>query len=245
MKSYYTILVRYLSFLLLLPVVNSCEGWFQCVDGNGRSATENRATSSFNAISHSGDYDVEVNYGATTTLKVTADDNLLEYIETFVRNNTLIIETDEDRCLNSQTPISISIQCPYIDNIIASGEGDLEMYDMVSDNLNITLSGTGDVDIYQALVNRDLSVVLSGVGDVYMVGKAYNSSYTMSGQGDIRAENLRSTNCNLVLSGTGNVHTYVYEYLSVLLSGSGNVYYYGNPVTVKERITGYGQIIER
>ena len=51
------------------------------VRGSGNIITENRNESGFNSIDVSGAIDVYVKQDSTTSVKVEADDNILEYIE--------------------------------------------------------------------------------------------------------------------------------------------------------------------
>ena len=75
-------------FLLIVIAfaLNSC---INTIDGNGKVTKEQRAVSSFNKIDISGSYEVLINQGDEERLELEVDENLLEYIETETKNNTL------------------------------------------------------------------------------------------------------------------------------------------------------------
>ena len=52
------------------------------IDGNGVSSTQERSVGDFHSINASGGMDVIVSQGTASSLKIEADENLLQYIET-------------------------------------------------------------------------------------------------------------------------------------------------------------------
>jgi hypothetical protein len=59
------------------------------VRGSGNIITENRTATGFNSIDVSGAIDVYIKQDSTTSVKVEADDNILEYIEVHTNGSTL------------------------------------------------------------------------------------------------------------------------------------------------------------
>jgi len=223
----------------------SCEGLFNCIDGNGELVVEKRAVAEFTSINNSSQFDVTVTYDLVTSLRVQSDKNLQKYIQTYVESGELIIEPDNNRCLAPNNRILIDIRCPYINKVVLSGTSDLELEGFEVDNFDISLSGSGNIDVSRLIVDKRLQITNSGFGNVEIHGKASDADYILSGSGDIDGEVMKTLNCNIVHSGSGNIWTYVQEELEVLLSGLGNVYYYGDPEQVTERITGAGRIIKK
>jgi hypothetical protein len=237
-----------ISILLIIiagELFNSCEILLSCLDGNGVSSTEERSVSTFTGINSTGDFKVNVVYAEDTKIEVEADENLQQYIKVSVEDGNLILETEEGRCLQSQNGIIITVYCPYIESITLTSSGDVELTGFAADYFNVNLTGSGDIDIYQLTVTKSLELNLSGSGDITIDGKSGEAKYFLSGSGDIRAESMRVNNCDLVLSGSGDIHTFTYNLLQIHLSGSGNVYYYGNPASKEERVTGSGKVIKK
>lgn len=238
--------LRTITYILLSAlVINSCEILYPCLEGNGVLETQERTASSFSSVSSSGNFDVEVLYGEEHQVIVDADENLQQYIRAYVEDGELIIETELRRCLQSSNRILVTVICPYIETIVLSGSGDIDVSDFTSEYNKIILNGSGDINCTGLNVTQNLDVELTGSGDITIEGKTVASNYYLSGSGDIHANLMKSNSCDIVLSGSGDIFTYVYDYLKVVLSGSGNVYYYGNPTNVDERVTGSGNLIKK
>ena len=225
-------------------LVSSCD-FLNCLEGNGVQSSEDRVVSGFTGIVNTSSFDVTVYYGNVSSVTVNADENLMQYIRTYISGGNLILETDQDRCLESVNRIEVSIVCPYIETLVLSGSGDMEINDFESDYLKINLSGSGDIDMNNILVNNTLDASLSGSGDINAEGKSADAKYSLSGSGNIRAEDMVVGDCDVVLSGSGDIHCRFVTSLKGVLSGSGDVYFVGDNTIENIRVTGSGDVIER
>ena len=77
------------------------------VKGSGHVITENRTASGFNNVDVSGDIDVYVKQDPVSSVKVEADDNILEYIEVHVEGSTLEIYTENNIRLRPTNKIKV------------------------------------------------------------------------------------------------------------------------------------------
>ncbi len=225
-------------------IVNSCEALFPCLEGNGNESTEERGVTGFTGIYNTGDFDVEVIQSTETKLIVQADENLQQYIKTYVDGGDLILETDSYRCLSSVNRIRIMIYCPLIETVVLSGSGDMDVSNFNPEYFTVTLSGSGDIDLNSMIIGKSIEVNIPGSGDVILNGKSPQAYYYLSGSGDLEGETMTTNSSKVVLSGSGDAKVFAYEDLEVILSGSGNVYVYGDP-DIQDRITGSGKIILR
>ncbi|MBN2485129.1 MAG: DUF2807 domain-containing protein [Bacteroidales bacterium] len=235
-------------FLLIIApvfILYSCEIMYPCLEGNGVLTTEERAVTHFTSVNASAGFDVELIYSTDSYISVEADENLQKYIRTYVHNGELVLETEQGRCLRSGNRILVTVYCPFIEAVVLSGSGDMEVSGFSADNFDIILSGSGDIDIAMLTVSERLTAKLTGSGDIMADGSANEANFTLSGSGSIHADRFRVNNCYIVLSGSGNSYVYATSYLKVRLSGSGDVLYYGGPERVDKRITGSGKIIQK
>lgn len=236
-------------FLMIITIgsllLTSCEYLITCLDGNGEMETEQRIGGSFTSITVEGEYNVVIEYSPTTSVEIKADENLLEYIETTVRGDKLVITTNHDGCITFDDDTEVLVRCPVITNISQLGSGNVEVYDFYLDNLNVIAASSGHVTISNVSVSEDLDISLIGSGNVWLKGKANKGFLSLSGSGYIDAEAMLVFESYVTLTGSGNVHTYAYDALKVTLAGSGNVYYYGNPNEVVTNDTGSGDVINR
>ena len=221
------------AFCLAALLLNSCEPFFNCIDGNGISTTETRVVTEFYAIDNSTSIDIEVIADSVFSVEVTADENILNFVETYVRHGVLYIDTDYNRCFNSRGYMLVEVRMPELESIEQSGSGDMELYDFDCNYLEVNSSGSGDIDILNLYCDNILDIINTGSGDISVQGKARRGDYLLNGSGDIIADDLRVDECYITSTGSGRVYCYVYDLLNVTISGSGDVYYSG-PIDDKD-----------
>ncbi|MBA4410296.1 MAG: head GIN domain-containing protein [Bacteroidota bacterium] len=226
---------------LILFGLNSCiEDIF--IEGNGISRTESRSASGFDQISSSGDFLVTVLPGSKYSVEVTAETNLLPYIETDVVGNTLKIRTQGLYSLRDHDPIEIYITTPVLNGITLSGSGLIETGSFSSDDFRMTLSGSGDIDTQ---ISADkIKANVSGSGTIYIEGDAFESEFVISGSGKIKSYDLEQNICQAIISGSGDMYVNVSEIIDARISGSGKVNYINYPV-VHTSISGTGKVVDR
>ncbi len=94
----------------LLPVVK----------GSGNIVSEKRDLNNFNAIRTGGITNTFVIIGDEWKVEVIADDNIIEYLETKVRNNTLYIGQNNVN-LKDVSKFNVHVTLPSIHDVRASG----------------------------------------------------------------------------------------------------------------------------
>lgn len=230
-----------LALLMLVLITTSCvEDIF--VEGNGHVRTENRYASGFDKVTSSGDFEITIVPGERYSVEVTAESNLLPYIETDVVGNTLKIHTRGLYSLRESEPIEVYITTPVLNGLTLSGSGFIQTGSFISDDFYLAISGSGDID---ALVTADfVKANVSGSGTIILEGDAYESEFVISGSGRIKAFNLEQDHCEAVISGSGNMYVNVYETIDARISGSGNVYYINYPV-IHTSTSGSGRVIDK
>lgn len=223
--------------------LNGCDRY--CMEGNGKIKSEYRVVSDFNSIENSTSFDVKITYDTITSIRVDADENLLESINTSVRNGNLIIDSDNDQCVKSYSSVLINVRMPQLERIELNGSGSLDAYNFNCSDLIIKNTGSGDIDIRELSTNK-ITMILTGSGDLYLDGMATEADYSVSGSGDINGFDLKAENATIKSSGSGDVSCYVYNHLGVTLSGSGDVVYAGpSTLIVDKEVSGSGDIYKR
>ena len=107
-------------------------------------------------------------------------------------------------------------------------------------NLNLEITGSGDIDLLINSENTDISI--SGSGNIYLEGGTIDQTISVSGSGNYDAFKFFSKKSEIDISESGDCNVYAQDNLFVTISGSGNVYYKGNP-SVNSMITGSGKVI--
>ncbi len=210
------------------------------VKGNGIEASESRITSNFDRVHSSGNFRVHITEGTKNDVLVTADENLLQYIETFVKGDALQIEVKGIRNLKNTLPMEVYVVTPELKGIKLSGSGTITTNYFYTNKMDLVLSGSGR--LIAAFEANEIDALLSGSGSMELTGAADNASFLVSGSGTINGYSFDLYNCKTTTSGSGDMWVNVDHYLDSRISGSGNVFYYGSP-EVKTSISGSGSVI--
>lgn len=217
----------------------SCEDKIS-VNGNGIEATEGRIVSNFDKVKSSGAFDVHITEGTEREVLVRADENLIQYIETYVSGGTLHIDVEGVRSLRNTLPMEVFITTPTLEGIKLSGSGIITTGYFNTEEMDIVLSGSGRIKTdFEA---DETDILISGSGLVEVSGFARDGDFKISGSGKIEAFELDLLHCDTYTSGSGDMWISVERTLDSRISGSGNVFYYGTP-QVESHISGSGNVI--
>lgn len=210
--------------LLLGPLCGACvvsigDDWDADVVGSGVSRTESRSVGEFKRIHINGGIDLVAEVGGATALEITADDNLLAYLETYVEGETLVIEM-QDGSYSARVPQVARVSTPVLQGLEIDGSCDASIHRLAGPEFALAISGSGDVRCDGAV---DLLVI------------------DIAGSGDVRARELLAKRARIVIAGSGDVHVNATEDLDISIAGSGDVRYAGSP-RVRQSVAGSGDV---
>lgn len=220
----------------------SCESdnW-RNIRGTGPVISETRIVPNFRDLSVSIPADVYIYQGQEKDLTIEAQSDILDAIETYVSGSGLNIGLEEGAGLGSHEPIKIYISSAMYNTIRLSGSVNLFSETViVTDDFDISISGSGNVDV--AVDANTVRASISGSGKMWLEGVTITEEFTVSGSGDIYSFGLYSETSDISISGSGNTEVSVAEFLKARISGSGSIYYQGYP-DVDSRISGSGNVI--
>lgn len=235
-----TIKLFILGAIALLFFTTACIDYFT-IRGNGIAATGGRITQNFNKVKSSGAFDVHIINGDEQEVVIIAEENLLQYIETFASNNQLSIDIKGMHNIKNRLPMEVYITTPNLESIKQSGSGIITTNYFTPDHLDISISGSGLIST--AVDAIEIEALISGSGKLELSGVAKVAQFTISGSGKIDAYNLTLRDCEAKISGSGNISVNVERYLNASISGSGNLYYFGTP-DIETHISGSGKVIQ-
>jgi len=228
--------------LLILAFVSwGCNGMYG-LNGNGDVTTEQRQVAPFHGIEVGGAFEVELRHGDTESLSLEADNNLLQYITTEVKNGRLTVTTQ--RNIGHFEKLKAVITFKSLDEIDLHGA--VELWGdkhMTFDDLSI--EGSGATEMEMKVTVQKLILELSGSSEVTLTGTAAEVDAEMSGATDLKADDLETAALRMELSGAGEADVYVTERMDVTVSGAGDVRYRGEPKEVNEHVSGAGNIEKR
>ncbi len=190
--------------------------------GSSETTSESRDVSGFEEVELRGIGNLSIQQGDSESLTVEAEEDVLPKIRTKVKNNRLIIGPKRNTTINTTEPINYELTVKDLTALEVSGSGDVEAEDISTDELAVTIDGTGDVEIN---------------------GEVNSQTVKISGSGDYQAEDLESKRAEVDVGGTGTAIVNVSEELDAQVSGTGSVEYTGDP-TVNQEVSGTGEVSE-
>lgn len=211
------------------------------INGNGVSSSQERSVGDFHSIKASGSMDVILTQGPVNVLKIEADENLLQYIETRNDGGTVEIYTRDGYDLDAKSGFKVFATSPDYQEVTVSGSGKITSNGKITsaDELNTGVSGSGDI-----LIEVDAPSIrthISGSGSSTIKGTTKDFSANISGSGNVHCYDLMSENTEIDIAGAGDAEVYASKSLDVDIAGAGDVRYKGNP-TIKQSIAGSGNI---
>ena len=234
-----------LSVFTILPLlISSCDT--RVIRGNSEAKTEDRhlASTSFNRIEINAPVDAHITIGGSPSMELDGPSNILPYIRSEVRNNTLRIFTDENTHLETRNNVSATINLPELRGIDVSGAGNHDIVGIInSEEFSLESSGASKLKIADLQV-RNMSVELSGASNVNIGnGSVEHGSYDISGSGNIRAYGVTHHSAEFDISGAATAELTVTDNLDADISGAGSVRYKGHP-QIRKDVSGVGHIVD-
>lgn len=247
---------------VLLVTTSSCIKDLLCVVGDGYLVTETRRTTSFDELMNTTSFDVIYKQADTFGISISAEENIMNYIETNVFDERLEIRTSPATiCLDYNEKPVITVSSPLLRKVVNSGSGSLIADRLTGgtvtiknsgsgdisaelaecDDFESSLTGSGDIDI-QALICLSSDMVISGSGNTSVSGNCGTTHIKVSGSGNFYGSGMEANTASVIISGSGSTYTNIEEFLSAHISGSGNIYVKGDP-EIEQTISGSGRII--
>jgi hypothetical protein len=223
---------------LALLVGVGCES---TINGSGQMKTESRTLGpGIDSVEMSGFGNLLITSGNAAALNVTADDNLLPYIESEVKGSVLKLWLKPGQQLKPSKSLTYNLTLKSLRSLNLSGAEAVAVSPMYVTDLNLQTSGAGSLD-FTRLQARSLEVNASGTQRIHLTGECDSQSLISSGAASYDARDFATQNTTIILSGASSIQVRVAKILDVKLSGAGNVLYYGNPKVTKT-ITGVGNV---
>jgi Putative auto-transporter adhesin, head GIN domain len=189
--------------------------------GSGVPATQVRDVSAFTSVELAGGNNVVIRAGEKQSVRVRADDNLIDRITTQVRSGKLVVGNAPGG-FTAKSPTSVEVAVPRLEAVTLSGSG------------NMVVSG---IDA------GSLEAALPGSGTLTGSGTATRLDVTVSGSGSVQFTGLVASDVRAGVSGSGSIFVTASKSLDASVSGSGSILYAGNPQHVKRSVTGSGAIV--
>lgn len=231
------------------------------VRGSGNVFSNLRQVSSFDKVDMGARGKLVIELGDEEDLRIEAEDNILEYIETQVHDRTLEIRNSSNVNIEPTEDIRIYLTVKTLEALTVSGRGDVSVPSLEADRLSVNINSYGDLNIgnlstellyvnlnsfgsltIENLNAQRLSVDISAMGNlVIQGGRVSNQEIYINDLGKYEASELDSDEAEVHISKLGSVTVSVTDFISAKISGSGTLHYIGSPI-VHAEVIGEGTV---
>jgi hypothetical protein len=262
-RKQFVLIIALLAFSILACQLGGLLGNTRTVRGTGDVVEETRAVSGISGVNLATIGDLVIEVGGAESLRIEAQANLMEYLETEVVNGKLTIGTQDNVSFLNPKPINYYLTVTELESIEISSVGDIEAPDLKAGRFSIIIASTGNLDMGD-LEADTLTARISSSGDVTMGvlnanalevdissngnldiagGEVKTQNISISSTGKYTAQDLASDEADVRINSTGTVTIWVRERLKARLNSSGDLRYRGNP-TVDASTSSSGDVIQ-
>ena len=173
--------------------------------------TEDRLMKGFEEVEVVGSPNVYYTQADSFSVRVKGPDNFVDNILTEKNGKTLTVRNKGkwgvvNISFSDEDELAVYVTSPDLVAVRVNGSGDFISTDLIdTDNMNITLRGSGDINIDKLLCDR-CDVELIGSGDIDLPEvEAKETSAVLVGSGDIKMGLSKVADTRLSLKGSGDI----------------------------------------
>jgi len=213
------------------------------VVGSGNLVTTQEFISDFTKVDAKGGFNVEIVKSGFYSVFVTADDNIMKYIEITKSGETLIVGVTGGVSFNSTT-LKVDISMPELYSLELSEGVQCKLDEFSSTSqFSVDLS-EGSVLIGEFVTTENVTLDLSGGTVLGLVGEANDITIDASSGSNLSISSFTVHNVNVKLSG-GSIATIKLDgRLDADLSGGSKLLYIGDPTLGMIERSGGSEIIK-
>ncbi|MFW6259558.1 MAG: head GIN domain-containing protein [Tangfeifania sp.] len=221
-----------ISFLLIAFI-----GFNAAVFAGEKEKTENRNVRNFDAVKVSAGIDLYISMGNDESVRVVADEDIIEDVKTEVRGATLhVYMKNNNNWFNifnwgSSTRRKVYVTARDLIGIDASSGSDVKSENILKgEELKVDVSSGSDVNL--DVVYKEVTLSSSSGSDARLSGRAKYFTAGSSSGSDINARDLEAQICKVRVSSGADATVTATDELHANASSGADVRYYGNPKVV-------------
>jgi hypothetical protein len=233
-------------FLMAFLAITSTScviGWDNGITGNGNVVEETRDISGFTGVHLSSGVDVLLSEGEEFEVRVEADENLLDVIETELKGDVLVVGTGHVNIRKAKAK-RVHVTLPRLETLKVTSAGDCDgQTPFHCGDLKLSISSAGDLLLDVEADRIDLDI--SSSGDARLSGKAGVFNVSLSSAGDLHAFDLVAAKVDVDVSSAGDARVNATEEISMSASSAGDIYYMGDARVIRSNRSSAGDIIKK
>jgi len=211
-------------------------GWPGVLIGSGNLETEEYAFANFTRVEISSAFEFEIRQSSSYGINVTADDNVIDYVQVSQDGQTLKIRVGGVPSFRRVT-LKASVTMPQLGGLTVSGASRGTVSDFsCTDAVSIAVSGasrvTGDITA------GDIEFDVSGASTVQLEGSADDMVAIISGASCFSLGDFTVNNANVNVSGASTGTINLDGRLDANVSGASTLLYIGDPIMGAINVSG-------
>lgn len=229
--------------IIVALLFGSCQYTFDLGDsikGSRKVVTENRPVSgNFTHIEVGQGIDVEVTQSNIKSIKVEADDNIIEYITTDIVDGTLIIAMDKN--VKNTKSRTVYVSLPIIESLRTSSGASIESENtLVVTSLDVKATSGSDITLQVEAEN--ISCETSSGSEIDIKGKALKLQADSSSGSNIEANELLTNDVNASSSSGSSIDVHPILNLEAKASSGSDITYHNTPKTLTKKASSGGSV---
>jgi hypothetical protein len=220
----------------VISAVSIYMGWPVGLVGSGNLDTKQYDFANFTEVEIGSAFEFEIKQSGSYSINVTADDNVMDYVQVSQEGQTLIIRL---RRFISIGPVTLraSVTMPQLHGLTASGASHGTISDFSStEDLEIKVSGaskvTGDI------IAGNVEFNISGASNIQLGGSANDLDAGVSGASHLNLDDFTVNNADVNMSGASSGTVNLNGRLDANLSGASTLWYIGEPTSTDINTSG-------
>jgi Putative auto-transporter adhesin, head GIN domain len=237
--------------LLAAAVAVGCHGKFLIgpppIAGSGVSKEETRAVDAFHSleVDDALQVTVTVTAGVKPGVKISGDDNLVPFIQSFVEDGKLVLRLEADSSIRPKLPLRADVVADELDEVKASGAARVEMKGAEKvDRFTADVSGAAQVSV-EGVESSQATASVSGASRIMLSGSAASLKVDASGAGQIKAQSFAVEDADVSISGASSVTLRATKSITGDVSGASQLEVHGSPVKQTVSTSGASQVIAK
>ena len=228
--------IRIPLILLVFVLLSGCS--YSMLIGSGVLTNDTRDSSGFTAITLEDCGELDIVQGTVDSLTIQAEDNLMPFIESEVKDSRLTLGLRPNYQVNSiqnTLPVKYFVSVKNLNEVVLDGSGKIITHGISTGDLKVVEDGAGSIQLDQ-LKAKELTLYLNGKGTTQVSGQVDQQMVVVGGPGKYVGDNLDSSFASVDVDGSGAATVWVRDALNVLLNGSGSTHYFGHPTVHVDNI---------
>ena len=203
-------------------------GYKKEIKGSGIEKNEQRSVSTFHAREVSRAIKVSIKQGPQAPLLVEADDNILPYIKTEVKEETLYISLPNDISVNTRNPMEIEITVPELTFLSATTAAQVES-ESPWEVHKLDITATTAAKIEMDVKAEDITVNLTTAAQLELEGSAKHFNAKLTTSAEVDAADFSAEIAEITATTASDIKIRVNESLQYSVTTGSSIKYLGNP----------------